>query len=83
MSSGKTFRPAGDSDDDDEFGDDWTNGGGNGDNGDGGKAGELKNGAKEEKADDWRANVFGEGYKKPADPSPFESLELEFRVAIQ
>ena len=88
MSSGKTFRPAGDSDDDednDDFGGDWANGGGdNGDGGGGGgeKSGQPENGVEEEKADDWRADVLGEGYKNPAPSWPFESLGLEFRRAV-
>ena len=41
------------------------------------------NGGAEEKTVDWRDDVFGEGYKKPATSWPVESLEVEFRDQIQ
>ena len=41
------------------------------------------NGGAEEKTADWRDDVFGEGYKKPANSWPLESLEQEFRDQIQ
>ena len=88
MSSRKTFRPAGDSDDDsdgnNDFGGDWANGGGdNGSDGAGGGGGEKANGVEEEKVEGWRAEVFGDSYKKPATSWPSESLELQFRDQIQ
>ena len=73
MSSCATFRPAGDSDsddDDDDFGGDWS--------GDAASAAEAVGGhnnghdgaAREKKIAEWRVDVFGEGYRKPARPMP-------------